>query len=144
MKTLTLPERAARTGKVLERYRMRPFSWNGASCIHLARAQAIAMGHRVPQLGTIRSAIGAKRALRDQGHETVQDLLDSLFPRVTPLAMLIGDVCTLRGEDDEDTGLAAICIADGQGNLFGWHAQDPSQLRTIKFGLADVDGAWRL
>lgn len=141
---LTVPERAARTERVLARYRRRAFSWQGASCIHLARAQAVAMGHRVPALGTIRSAVGARRALCDQGFDSVPALLDSLFPRIAPLAMLVGDICTLAGADDEESGFPAICIADGQHNLFGWAEADPSRLSVIKFALADIDGAWRL
>lgn len=135
-----LAERARRTEKVLARFRHRPFAWNGASCIHLARAQAVAMGHKVPRLGTIRSAIGARRALADQGFDRVEDLLDSLFPRIAPLAVLIGDLCAVPGAD----GFPALFIGDGHGNLLGWHEEGGDEMAVVKFALLDVTAAWRL
>ena len=144
MTALSLAERAARTESVLARYRSRAFAWDGASCIHLARAQAVAMGHKVPRLRPIRSAIGARRALIAQGFDRVEDLFDSLFPRVTALAMLIGDICAVPGEDDDGQGFPALFIADGVGNLIGWHAADPSHLVPVKYALGEVTGAWRL
>jgi hypothetical protein len=144
MTRLNWAQRAARTDKVLARFRARAFDWNGASCIHLARAQAVAMGHRVPSLGRIRSALDARAALKAQGCDRIDELLDGLFPRVAPLGMWVGDLCILRGDGAEDPALPAICIGDGQGNLFGWHDVDPSRLWAIKFAMADVAGAWRL
>lgn len=144
MTGLSLAERAAHTESVLAQYRARAFAWDGASCIHLARAQAVAMGHQVPRLRPIRSAIGARRALIAQGFDRVEDLLDSLFVRVAPLAMLIGDICAVPGEDDDGHGFPALFLADGAGNLIGWHASNPSRLVPVKYALGQVTAAWRL
>lgn len=144
MTALSLAERAVRTETVLAQFRARAFDWDGASCIHLARAQAVAMGHDVPRLRPIRSAIGARRALIAQGYDRVEDLLDSLFPRIGALSMLLGDLCAVPGEDDDGQGFPALFIADGAGNLMGWHAADPSRVVPVKQALGAVSAAWRL
>lgn len=138
---LRLDERARRTQRVIERYRDKPFSWAGANCIRLAAAQARAMGHATPAVPHFHTALGAKRALGEMGAATVVDLLDGRFQRLPAAAfMLVGDLCALPGEG----GMDAVCISDGQGNLFGWHDAAPEGLSVIKFATADVVAAWRL
>lgn len=140
---LTLLERKQATDKTLAKFRDRAFDWHGASCIHLARTQAVNMGHHVPMLPAFRSAIGAATALRKTGHQSLVGLLDSHFAPIPPARMLLGDICA--GPPHEDVpGFSAIGIADGQGNIFGWHDEDGSRLSVIKFALAQMVAAWRL
>lgn len=140
---LTLFERKAATDRTLHKFRDRPFDWHGASCIHLARTQAVNMGHRVPMLAPFRTAVGAAKALRATGHNTLSGLLDSLFVPIVPARMLAGDLCA--GPPDQDAaGFCAIGIADGHGNIFGWHEADGAKLSTIKFATGQLTGAWRL
>lgn len=102
------------------------------------------MGHPVPPVPRIRSALGAKRALQKQGVESVTELLDKYLPRhAAPAFMLVGDLCALPGERDGG-GLEAVGIADGQGNIFAWHDDRPNGLAVIKFAHADIMAAWRL
>lgn len=141
---MTLAERARKTEAVIGRYRDKPFDWADAHCILLAHEQAVGMGHKVPAVPSFHSLKGAKLALKKRGVSTVAGLLDKYFKRLpAPAFMLVGDLCTLPGDPDDD-GLECVCIADGQGNLFGWHASDPSKLSVIKFAMADVAAAWRL
>lgn len=141
MRSLTLAERAAATERTLDRYRQKPFSWSGANCIRLARAQAKAMGHHPPPVPMFRSALGARKALASKGATSVVQLLDQHFQRhAAPAFALVGDLCVLRGKD----GLEAVCIADGQGSLFGWHPDKPDGLSVIKSAQADIQAAWRL
>ena len=137
----TLAERGARTQKIIDRFEKRPFSWAGAHCLKLAAAQGKAMGHKLPPLPMFRSALGAKKALAGRGVQDVPGLLDQFFMRLpAPAFMWIGDLCALPGEH----GLDAICIADGQGNLWGWHGTDLSRLSAIKFASGDIIASWRL
>lgn len=141
---MNLSERAHRTEQVLDRYRNKPFTWAGANCIRLARAQAAAMGHDVPPVPVFRSAIGARRALARQGAASVTELLDKFLPRLpAPAFMLLGDICTLPAEPDGG-GLEAVGITDGQGNIFAWHPLKPDGLAVIKFAQADIAAAWGL
>lgn len=87
---LDLAQRVEATEKVVARFRGRAFDWRGRqTCIHLARAQARALGHRPPSIPDFRSSRGAKTALKATGHATLEALLDSLFPRIAPAAMWV-------------------------------------------------------
>ena len=73
--------------------------------------------------------------------------MDGLLARTAPGITRPGDISTLPAEPDSGgaAGLAAVCIADGMGNLFGWHgATGFSRLSEIKYALAACTGAWRL
>lgn len=133
-----LAERVAATEKVVARFRSRPFDWSKrATCIHLARAQMRAMGHRPPSIPDFRSAIGARGALKKAGHETIEQLLDSLLPRIAPAEMLVGDLCIVPGE-----GFAAIGISSGD-TLLMYH-QDADGLANVKGASPHIIAAWRL
>lgn len=143
---MDLPARARCTETVLARFRHAPFDWRTSNCIHLARAQAVAMGHHVPELPVIRNALGAKKALKAQGAASVTALLDLHLQRLpAPAFMWMGDLCVLRGDlEGNEVGLEAVCIADGYGNLFGWHPDKPDGLATVKLAQADIAAAWAL
>lgn len=141
---MNLAARARATDAVLAQYRDRAFDWSGANCIRLARAQAVALGHQVPPVPLFRSATGAVRALRKRGAGSVAELLDRWFVPILPAQMIVGDLATLPTDPAEPGALAAVVVADGIGNLFGWHDADPSRLSVIKFAAADIVRAWRL
>lgn len=107
--------------KTLRKYEGRPFDWKAADCIRMARSQLVAMGHkRLPRLPHYSSALGAQRALKSTGHESVEALLAAILPRITPAAMLPGDFAVLRGEEPFGAG---VTICTGR-MLFGWHQDE--------------------
>jgi len=139
---LDLDQRRARTEAVVARFRARPFSWTGRrTCIHLARAQMRAMGHRPPAVPDLRSAGSARRALNATGHVDVAALLDSLAPRIAPAAMWIGDLALMEG----DAGLDAIVIGAG-GKMLGYHSDHLADgvVPIVPLGDRPFIGAWRL
>ena len=103
-------------------------------------------GHRQPLRGLLPlrlrpQLVGAARALKRQGAENLEQLLDKWFERHdAPAFAIIGDLVLLPGED----GFDSICITDGRGNLFGWHDSDLSKMSVIKAADADIIAAWRL
>jgi hypothetical protein len=139
-----LAERARATEAVLARFRDKPFDWAGANCIRLARAQAAALGHSVPPVPVFRTALGAKRALKKRGANSVSALLDAHFERwAAPAFARLGDL--VAGPADPAHGLEAVGIADGQGNVWGWSQQNDHQaMVAILFANADLTAAWRL
>lgn len=139
--TASLALRAAATNRTVAHFQNRPFDWDGASCIHLARLQAENMGHTVPPLPAFRSRQGALRGLLKTGHPTLESLLDSLFERIAPAQMLVGDIGMLPGEDRR---LRALVVFDGHLSTAGWHEADPSRLVWIKNMQSDLVAAWRL
>lgn len=137
-----LAARVAATEKVVARFRAKPFDWKERrTCIHLARAQARALGHRPPAVPDFRSPRAARAALKATGHENLAALLDSLFLRIPPAAMWVGDLAIMEGGEDFD----AIVIAAG-GKLIGYHADhlDAGIVNIVPIGDRPFIGAWRL
>lgn len=94
------------------------------------------MGHKPPAIPDFRSARGGLTALRATGHDTLEALLDSMFQRVAPAAMLVGDLGLMDGEPPFD----ALVIGAG-GKVFGYH-EDAEGLAPIAEPI--IKAAWRL
>ncbi len=136
---MNLHERAVATQVVVDRFRARPFGWaTGGTCIHFARAQMKALGHRPPTMPRFQSAIGARRALRASGHADLAQLLDALLPRIAPAAMWVGDLALMRGDGDFD----AIVVSAGR-LMAGYHA-DALDRGVVNIEAHQFIGAWRL
>jgi len=136
---MSLIARVEATNKTMRKYRERAFDWDGASCIHLARAQLRNMGHRPPRIPPIRSAIGAKRAMDANGYATVADIFDRMgLERIPPASMLVGDLAILPGEDGFDA--VVVCVG---GKLMGWHGA-AEKLAMIGEAVGSITVAWRL
>lgn len=117
-------ERASVTQAVLAQYRNRPFSFERrTTCLHLLRAQMVAFGYSPPPIPNVRTALGAKKALKKAGHASLMQLIDTLLPRIAPARMLVGDVALLPGEsgDGKRSELDTVVIHVGGGKVLGWH-----------------------
>lgn len=148
---MRLDERATATAAVLARFRVRPFGWKaGGTCIHLARAQMRALGHRPPSIPRFHSAVGAQRALAATGFDDLAALLDSMLPRIAPAAMWVGDLAVMAPSEGDP--FDAIVVSTGQTGsgsigggqmMAGYHADHPGD------GIVNIipmafKGAWRL
>lgn len=140
---LDLAQRVTATEKVVARFRNRPFDWTARrTCIHLARAQARALGHRPPAIPDFRSPRGAKTALKALGYDTLEQLLDSLFPRIAPLAAWVGDLVIMSGGDGEFDGIGIVA----GGKIIGYHEDYLADglVNVVPVGPDPYVGAWRL
>ncbi len=136
---MTLAERAAATAQVAARFRARPFDWaTGGTCVHLARAQMRAMGHRPPPIPRFRSALGARRALAATGFADLAALLDSMLPPIAPASMWVGDLALVPGAE----GFDALAICDVSA-LFMYHDTQDG-LSVVKQAERHIVAAWRL
>ena len=128
------------TQKTFARFRGKVFDWSkAATCIHLFKTHAQNMGHKLPSVPRFRSAVGAKKALTEMGHESVMSLLDSMFPRIAPAEMHMGDVVLVEG----DAGLDAIMVVAAPRKVFGWR-EDFAGLVMLDIEMDELAGAWRL
>jgi hypothetical protein len=137
-------DRGAATTAVIERFRNKEFSWKTqGNCIHLARAQAAAMGHKVPIVPQFRSAFGAAKALKATGHNSVISLLDSMLPRIVPAMAVIGDIVALATDERPVGGvtLEALAIHSGTNKLLGWR-DGASGIVAVE--VTEYLAAWRL
>lgn len=138
MGSIDLALRAEATRRTMEAFRHRPFDWaSGATCLHLARAQMVNMGHSPPPIPPLRSAVGALRALRRRGYDSVSALLDSLLPRVAPARMLVGDLAIIEG----DERMECIVVSAG-GKMLGWHQDGEGGMQNLI--VTHFLAAWRL
>lgn len=137
---IELERRRVATEKTLKRYRNKVFDWSrGITCVHLARYHLRAMGHRPETLPRIRSALAAKRALKARGWESVEQMLDSMLPRIVPAQMMLGDLATVPGEG----GMDAVVVCAGPHKVFGWRADKPD-LALLDISLDELSAAWRV
>jgi len=136
-----LERRRVATEKTLHRYRGKVFDWSsGITCVHLARFHLKNMGHKPETLPRFRSALGAKKALRERNWESVAEMLDSMMPRIAPARMMLGDLALVPG----DAGLDAIFICAGPLKAFGWAVDQDSMAMVDIQNLDGLQGAWRV
>src|SRR3546814_2176596 len=97
-----LPEPVRRkeaTQAALDKFKGLPFDWSeGRHCVRLAHFHLRQMGRKPPTLPRIRSALAAKKALKERGWASVSDMLDSILVRIPPAMMQLGDVATVEGD----------------------------------------------
>jgi hypothetical protein len=135
-----LERRRVATERTVAKYRARPFDWDGATCIHLARTQLRNMGHRPPRIPRFYSIIGARRSLKQAGASSIVELIDNLgLERIPPAMMLIGDLAVLPG----DEGFDSVVVCAG-GALIGWTEDHHDGVMNLHDALPNVVAAWRL
>ena len=137
---IEMERRRIATNKTMKRFRKTPFDWSkSATCVHLARFQMRTMGHKPMKVPAFRTAITAKKALADLGHDSVTSLFDTMLPRIAPAQMLLGDLISFPGEG----GLDAITVCAGPHKVIGWHA-DHDTMVVLDIELDEIKAAWRL
>lgn len=107
------------TQATLDLFRGRAFSWSGGkTCLHLMHAHLQHCGVKVPRLPTVRSALGAKRALDRRGQASMAEVIDSLgLERLpAPAMMTIGDLAFMPSAD----GFGGVLVCVGPNQLLGW------------------------
>lgn len=124
------------TTATLEKYRDAEFSWSKSkTCLHMLRYHLRQMGHKPPTIPRIRSALAARRALKENGWRDLCEMLDTMLPPIPPAALALGDVAVLKSADG--MGAAVICLG---GKFMGWH-EDAEGLTALE--VQEFAGAWR-
>src|SRR3546814_6440224 len=72
------------TQSARDKFKGLPFDWSeGRHCVRLAHFHLRQMGRKPPTLPRIRSALAAKKALKERGWASVSDMLDSKIGRAS-------------------------------------------------------------
>jgi len=108
--------RASVTEATRKKFSNRPFQYGSVDCIRMARFQAQGLGHTLPRPPRYTTAIGAVRAVKKLGHDDIDAMLSTFFPRIAPAAARIGDLVTGEG----DGGIDAVFVNAGR-KLMGFH-----------------------
>lgn len=128
------------TQATLDRFRNTSFDWReGRHCMKLAHYHVRQMGERPAALPVIKSPLAAKKELKARKADSVSALLDTMFKRIPPAMMLLGDIATVEG----DQGLDAVFICAGPRRLFGWREDQPVAV-VLEVSLDEVQAAWRV
>ncbi|MEM9085774.1 MAG: hypothetical protein AAGB23_07615 [Pseudomonadota bacterium] len=138
-----IQRRVAATAKTKDRFDGKPFDWKkAATCVHLMRYHASKMGHNIRTVPRFRSALSAKRVLKELGFDTLPELMDSYFDRIPPAEMRTGDVAAFPGED----GFESLMIYGQLRAFIGWHQDAPEcqMVRVSNDAYGTCLGAWRL
>lgn len=134
-------KRVKATTKTQARYEGRAFHWGkAATCAHMLRYHARNMGRSLPAVPRFRSMRGAHKALEGMGFESLVELLDSLFERIPPARMVVGDIMALNG----DAGFHALLIKGDRSKFLGWHESAPDCQFVDVENIGEAVGAWRL
>jgi hypothetical protein len=112
-----LLRRHAAVEAAVAKYRGKPLDYRNADCIRMARTVLVKLGHKPAKLPRYSNLLGARRALKAKGFDTIDSLLGSMLPRIAPSSALPGDLLVVEG----DSGLDCIWIALGGGRGLGWH-----------------------
>lgn len=118
-----LIKRSRAMEKTRARFEKKPFEFGKTDCLKLVRYHLVHMGHRnLPVPPNYSTALGARKALKAQGAENLEQLLDKFLEPIAPAMMLPGDICLLPAETgDGDYGFGeTIAISLGQ-KIWGWH-----------------------
>lgn len=140
-----LERRRRATAKTLAKYGERSLDWRRrATCLHSAHFQMKEMGHKVPRIPPMRSALQARRALQARGFDSLTALLDSLLPRIAPAQMRLGDLAVIPGDhEDRAAGFECLLINVAPRKFAGWHP-DSFLMAVMDIDLGNVTAAWRL
>lgn len=138
---IEMERRRDATQQTLDAWRGQSFDWNSAhsgTCAHLLHAHLVNMGHEPPTVPDFDTPLGAVRALKNMGHESLIDLLDDLLPRRPSVGfMRLGDVALAPG----DGPLDAVFICAGPLKVFGWH-ESRNDVVVMDVALDKLLGAW--
>lgn len=139
MKSNPLVRRQRALLKTMNKFKERPFAWGENDCASLFRSHIVAMGHKkAPKIPKYDTALGAKRALKEMGFESMEELVDSLLPRIAPAQALPGDVVLMGGPEGEV--LDAVVISVG-GKVFGYH--EDGEGGAVVITPNEIKAAWR-
>tara|TARA_R110000782_G_scaffold39048_10_gene91099 strand:- start:683 stop:1105 length:423 start_codon:yes stop_codon:yes gene_type:complete len=133
-----LERRHAAIEATMGKYRDRSFAWGKVDCARVGAFHLKQLGYKISisKGGNYTSALGAKRAIKRFGVETLPELVDSLGLTEIPYSrMLLGDLAQIEG----DSPIGTICIYAGNGNLFGFHEDFPG---LVTLQPIDVLRAW--
>lgn len=125
------------------RFMGRTLDWSKkATCAHMLRYHASKMGHELPLVPSFRSALGAKKALKTAGFESMIDMIDNYFERIPPAFMLPGDVMIVPGTE----GFDAVYIKCERSKFLGWCVDNPAcaNIEIEPDDIRNAIGSWRL
>ncbi len=127
---------------VRSRFEGKPYKIGQSDCTKLVRALLVSMGHtKLPKPKPYKNAIGAKRELTRLGFASLEQMMDTLLERITPAAMLVGDIGLIPADPDDAAGDETLVVSLGN-KYWGWHP-DQLALAVLVIDPDNIKAAWR-
>jgi hypothetical protein len=122
---MDLITRVAATQQTIDQFYEQDFKWGERDCGVLAHQHLLNCGFPdtpYNQMRAYRTAKGCKRAMLRLGHSGTEDVIDSMgFERITPAAVLPGDLVAFPGGDEDgDEWLALGVAVDAGEHIIGF------------------------
>lgn len=139
-------ERVEATQKTIDYWLGQDFEWGVADCGQMVGWHLETAGYSTPlkDARAYSTDIGAKRAMKALGADSMEDFIDRLgFERIAPASAIVGDVIGLPGgtEDDQWTALG---VHAGQDRILAFAAAQ-GEVARVHSGQASVATvAWRV
>lgn len=110
----------------MKRFAKLPLRIGKSDCVKKIRFHLVQMGHRgLPSTGEYKGDKGAENALKKQGVETVEELLDKYLPRISPASMLPGDIALVASEPGAPAYRSGTAVISVGRKFLGWHPDHP-------------------
>lgn len=112
--------RVAAAQATVDRFKGRPFRFGTNDCARMVafHLKQVGLPVRLAKAGSYRSPLGASRALRRLGYDSLAAALDAQgLGRIAPASAVVGDIIELPGEPP----FGALSVAVGNGRVLGYH-----------------------
>ena len=132
-----MPRRVAAVEATIARFEGRPLKYGRDDCTRMVAFALRRLGVRTPLLkaGSYSSALGAAKAMKRMGFDTLDQAVDAIgLPRIAPAMCLPGDIIALPAEQHG----VALMLAVGNGRAFGYFDGRFQVGQPLMF-----DAAWR-
>jgi hypothetical protein len=97
-----------------------------SDCALLVRFHLIKMGHRsLPKPGPYSTPNGARLVLKGWGFTNLEQLFDSLLPRIAPAFMRPGDIALVKSEPGAPAWQVGTVVVSVGRKFLGWHPDHP-------------------
>ena len=120
------------------------FDLGGADCIQLVHFHLKKMGHKgLPDAGGYASPAGVTKRLKELGFKNLEELFDSLLPRIAPAYMLPGDIALIQAEKGAPAWRAGTVVISLGRKFLGWHPD--AEILAVLFPTVEAPfiAAWR-
>lgn len=143
---LNLIDRVTATQATIDTYHECPFEWGQADCARLAahHLQTLGLNTRLDEAAGYSTELGAKRALKKLGANSMEDLADAMgFERIPPASAIVGDLIGFPG-GREGAEWTALGVHVGGDRIMGFADPDGTGAR-CELGPTHVcTVAWRV
>lgn len=137
-----MPRRMRAIESVRARFEGKSYKIGRSDCAKLVRALLVAMGHtKLPKPKPYKTALGAKRELTRLGFDSLEQMMDTLLERISPAAMLVGDIGLIPADPDDAAGDETLVVSLGN-KYWGWHP-DQFELAVLVIDPDNIKAAWR-